>query len=904
MPAPQTALLDDFNRADENPLSDGGNWAAGLGGASQCQVVSNQAAAQLATTSESLWSPLTLFNQEAYATIAASAGDIIDDFNRADENPIAHGWTNVVANLKVVSDQCAGTVSTTSQAHFTNLTAALTDCIVYATIATLPGAGNIAGVMARGGAASSDGYLASYNQGTGVQLFKVVGGTPTQLGATVAVTLAAGDKIKIVCAGTTIQAWYFHSGAWTLAVSVTDSTYASGYPGLRLRGTTVRVDDFGGIENGQGPIIRAETSGTDTKGYTAYARPSGIDLIRFDSSTVSVTLGTYAATIGVGDQIAVQAVGSAISVWYKPFGGAWSQVISVTDSTYGSGKIGIRIRGTAAALDDFGGGIPAGEIDLPSIPSNTHVYAPSLVGTEVLPFIGSVTAVYPPTLSTPATEVDVPFIASKTRLYELFALFDPNRTYSGPGNGGEIFPLRLAPNGVTETATLAADITDTDTALTLTGDGSLPSDAAFMVTIDDEVLYVVQVAPGSYRIRGRAMSNTTAAAHAAGATVSWGDSYDLAIRAGADIAHSFTADINDTGSFTYDGWLICFDSSQGYLAGDRYPMHVTEVLGVFDAGAGSIGANRCDGPQPNAIATPTGVSDACPAALSNPARITTDIVAGDVALVRYTNPEAVVLDLGSRSAALQSWFGLKRVDATDVDDLADPDGYVVDTIPSGAGPGPFTGSINHEWPNPVPLETGIAPDASDAAGTPVDTPNPVPWTTVTLPGTDRYFTYGPPHYSEKGWPMCCLAVRQGDRRVPRWQSWDWHDYAYVYSGFGIDDTFCQLLINRNGISFDSVPAVDLPGPQDIDGPDAVWDDGTYDIAASWYVVLFGTPYIVFGPAVGGDVPPSAGTSGGAPGVVFVGGSVDVTIPPTVEGGSGGDINPPAVSPSLFQAASV
>ena len=50
--------------------------------------------------------------------------------------------------------------------------------------------------------------------------------------------------------------------------------------------------------------------------------------------------------------------------------------------------------------------------------------------------------------------------------------------------------------------------------------------------------------------------------------------------------------------------------------------------------------------------------------------------------------------------------------------------------------------------------TAREPDASDAAGSAVDTPNPAPWLTVTLPGSDRYFTYGPPLYSETGWPMC------------------------------------------------------------------------------------------------------------------------------------------------------
>ena len=60
------------------------------------------------------------------------------------------------------------------------------------------------------------------------------------------------------------------------------------------------------------------------------------------------------------------------------------------------------------------------------------------------------------------------------------------------------------------------------------------------------------------------------------------------------IAQSFTANITSSGSTTYPAWLIAFDSTQAYVGSLRYPMHVTSVLGVFDARAGSGGSNRCD----------------------------------------------------------------------------------------------------------------------------------------------------------------------------------------------------------------------------------------------------------------------------------------------------------------------
>lgn len=517
---------------------------------------------------------------------------------------------------------------------------------------------------------------------------------------------------------------------------------------------------------------------------------------------------------------------------------------------------------------------PAFPVEAPFIGSTTVVYTPTLPVQIPAPFIASTTTVLAPDLP----EVRVPFLSSATVIYTIFSLFDPNLTGTGPGNGGEIFGIRLNANGVTSSATLANTIGTSSPTLRLTGDTGFPSENAFVATIDSEVLYLVPQGMSTYGIRGRGLSNTATASHTAGADVTWDDSYDMPVVATEPIAGSFTANIDGSGSYTYPGWLVAFDSSQAYLAGDRYPIHVAELLGVFTAGAGSTGSNKCDAAQPNAIATTTGTSDDCPAGLGNPSRIQTDIDTGDVALLRYTNPEAAVLDLGPRSAAVQSWFGLKRVDTSDVDvTFTDPNGIVVDTT---SGEGTYTGSVNDEWFEPSTI--GIGPDT----GTP--TPGDVPYTSVTLPGTDRYFTYGSPHYSEKGWPFGVLCVRQGNRRVPHWASYDWHNFSYVYSGFGTDQTFAQIVVNRNGIIYGSEPSVALPGPQDITGPDAVWDDDTYYFGVSWYVAIFAGPYLVIGPAIGGS---SGGGSPPTPVVGFPGGGgapgpPTVTIPP-IEGGSGG-----------------
>ena len=543
-------------------------------------------------------------------------------------------------------------------------------------------------------------------------------------------------------------------------------------------------------------------------------------------------------------------------------------------------------------------------IDPPFIASNTAVYTPSLLSYLTgVPFIPSITVVYTPELP----EVHVPFIASNTHVWNVFSLFDPNKRYGiGPGNGGETFGVRLAANGSSTSAVLARNISASGGLLYVGDDTGWPTSNKFVVTINTEILGIQRnnsTVPNVYRVWARGLGNTAAASHTAGNSATWGDSYDMAITATGSIAASFTADINSSGSTVYPGWLVAFDSSQAYVAsGDRYPFHVTEVVGVFDPATGSSGTSRTDGPQPNAIATTTGTSDDCPAALSVPARIDTDINVGDVAVVRYTNPESFVLDLGPRAVTLQSWFGLKRVNLSDVDvTFTNPNGIVVDTT---GGFGTYTGSVNGEWADPVPLVVGIAPDASDLAGYAIPTPNPVAWTTVTLDHTDRHFTRT--SVGEKAWPMCCLSVRQGNRRVPRWQSWDWHNYSYVYTGFGVDALYAQMLINRNGVVFGSIPVVNFPNDDDLDGPDVVWDDGTYYFGASWYVVLFNTPYLVAGPIIGGY-----GTTGGGgditPIVDFGGGPVGsppgppvISPPPPIEGGGGGDISPTPTAVHIWQ----
>jgi PKD repeat protein len=68
----------------------------------------------------------------------------------------------------------------------------------------------------------------------------------------------------------------------------------------------------------------------------------------------------------IGDAIGLSAVGTSIKAYRKPFGGSWTELISVTDSAVSAaGKLAVLFypdSGSGVAIDDFGGGTIAGPV--------------------------------------------------------------------------------------------------------------------------------------------------------------------------------------------------------------------------------------------------------------------------------------------------------------------------------------------------------------------------------------------------------------------------------------------------------------------------------------------------------------------------------------------------------------
>lgn len=194
MAFPTTSVLTTFTGTDENPLSEGGNWAQGPDlSQTPAARVSNQAKNSVDTTNN--------LNSRSY-WVASQFGP---------------------------------------------------DLEAYATIAALPNSGKGVSVWGRlhNPTGSYEAYLAVYTTGTGFRLFKVTaGGTFAQLGSTDATAASAGDKIGLECIGTTIRCLHFTGGSWVQRVSATDSAISgAGYLAIEFGSNDLgsgKLDDFGG----------------------------------------------------------------------------------------------------------------------------------------------------------------------------------------------------------------------------------------------------------------------------------------------------------------------------------------------------------------------------------------------------------------------------------------------------------------------------------------------------------------------------------------------------------------------------------------------------------------------------------------------------------------------------------
>lgn len=183
---------------------------------------------------------------------------VLDNFNRADENPLSGGgnWggsTSVFAAattniLKVSTNQAAGNFIGTNSSYWAASTFG-PNCEAYVTIPTV--AAVFSYVYARlvnTGTSSVNGYaVAADVLGGNIIAYRIDAGVLTSI-KSAAQAWANGDSLGISVVGTTITLYYkAAAGAWTAVSTVTDSTYsAAGNIAAGTVGTSPRLDDFGG----------------------------------------------------------------------------------------------------------------------------------------------------------------------------------------------------------------------------------------------------------------------------------------------------------------------------------------------------------------------------------------------------------------------------------------------------------------------------------------------------------------------------------------------------------------------------------------------------------------------------------------------------------------------------------
>lgn len=186
---PTTSVKDDFNRADESPVSKAGAWQG------------------RATTSGEV-------DMKVLGTKLALAGPDTTTFL----------FGSAIYNETVQDGEVYATVTAWNQ-HLIRL---------YIRMAET------------GGPNTHDGYVAQIANGVW-QIDKVTDGIHTTLGTTFSQAVALGDSVGLQAVGTSINAYHKPAaGSWTQIATRTDATYTTGKIGIGTNSPSIRFDDFGG----------------------------------------------------------------------------------------------------------------------------------------------------------------------------------------------------------------------------------------------------------------------------------------------------------------------------------------------------------------------------------------------------------------------------------------------------------------------------------------------------------------------------------------------------------------------------------------------------------------------------------------------------------------------------------
>ena len=156
-----------------------------------------------------------------------------DDFNRANENPIAGNWTgsNGVGSLELLNNTVRGQTGFSANptvAYVTESVINFTDDQSAEVVVSDLNINDFIGPAVRLDS-NGDGYVIRCDtfEESSRSIFRLDSGVQTNIG-NVTISPSVGDKLKLTAVGTTISAYINNQ----LIVSVTDSNHSSGQPGM------------------------------------------------------------------------------------------------------------------------------------------------------------------------------------------------------------------------------------------------------------------------------------------------------------------------------------------------------------------------------------------------------------------------------------------------------------------------------------------------------------------------------------------------------------------------------------------------------------------------------------------------------------------------------------------------
>ncbi len=178
--------------------------------------------------------------------VSLSGAQVSDDFNRADVNPLAGNWTTCpgVNGLKIVSNQVLPTTIGALNGAYWSANTFSNDQYSQATFVS--GLNFDSGLSVRQSASASTYYFIGVS-GTSWQFGKRIAGTWSYLGTAQTRTTANGTIVRLEVSGTTLKAYF--NGVQD-AYTFTDSSIASGYPGIGTYSTGLILDDWSGGDIG------------------------------------------------------------------------------------------------------------------------------------------------------------------------------------------------------------------------------------------------------------------------------------------------------------------------------------------------------------------------------------------------------------------------------------------------------------------------------------------------------------------------------------------------------------------------------------------------------------------------------------------------------------------------------